>query len=370
MAMASGGVFSKYSHEFQTFSDAGEDLLFRTSDGSFYNREIAPSKVSRPNHKQEPLAYQEVLGKGVIGVDALLKHLGITIEQSTKTLFYTTDQGEVIAAAVRSDYDINELKLCDVAGCTRLKLADEQEVLRLTGATVGYAGLVNLPDRVRLFADDSLKGLHNFETGTNKTDYHAINVNFGRDVPEPAKFYDIKIAKPGDLDPATGEPMQTHKAIEVGNIFSLGTKFSAAFKLAVTDEKGEQHTPIMGCYGIGVSRLMGTIAEVLSDERGLVWPEAIAPAKVYIARLGDKPAVVKAADELYEELLQKGIEVLYDDRDARAGEKFADADLFGVPYRIVISDKLVAEKQFELKSRSTQTSHTLSKSDLFAKFTN
>lgn len=366
MVMASGGVFSKYSHEFQTFSDAGEDLIFKTSNGDYYNREIAPSRVARPNEHAEPQPYEEVLGKGIVGVGALVQHLGIAIEQSTKTLFYTTDQGEVIAAAVRADYDVNELKLCDAAGCNTVQLASEQEVRQLTGATIGYAGLVNLPESLRVFVDDSLDGLCNFETGANKTDYHAINVNFGRDVPKPDAFYDIKIAKPGDLDPKTGEPMHTRKAIEVGNIFSLGTKFSEPFNLTVTDESGALHTLLMGCYGIGISRLMGTIAEVLSDERGLLWPARIAPAAVYLARLGDDPKVVAAADGLYESLSKKGITVLYDDRDTRAGEKFADADLFGVPWRIVVSEKLVAKSEFELKARTSDTTKLLSRHDLLA----
>lgn len=368
--MASGGVFSKYSHEFQTFSDAGEDIIFKVGTGEYFNREIAPSRVARANKKEEPADYQEVLGRGVVGVQALIKHLGITIEKSTKTLFYVTDGGEVIAAAVRSDYDINELKLCDAAGCNKLTLATEAEVQQLTGATVGYAGLVGLPEGLHLFVDDSLKGLCNFETGANKTDYHAINVNFGRDVPEPAQYFDIKIAKPGDLDPATGEPMQTHKAIEVGNIFSLGTKFSTAFNLAVADEAGESHTLIMGCYGIGVSRLMGTIAEILSDDDGLVWPENIAPAKVYIASLGDHSDVIKAADSLYDELTGQGVSVLYDDRAVRPGQKFGDADLFGIPYRVVVSEKLLANQQFELKSRTSEKLNVVNKKDLLAKLGN
>lgn len=368
--MASGGVFSKYSHEFQTFSDAGEDLIFKTGDGNYYNREIAPSKIAEPNKKEAPADLKEVLGKGVVGVEALLRHLGIPIERSTKTLFYETDQGETIAAAVRSDYDINELKLADAAGCSLVKLASEKAVTDITNAKVGFAGLLNFSQGVRLFVDDSLKGLCNFETGTNKTDYHAVNVNFGRDIPEPKEFVDIKIAKSGDLDPTSGEPMEVKKAIEVGNIFSLGTKFSAPFKLAAPDDKGDLQTLIMGCYGIGVSRLMGTIAEVMSDDRGLLWPINIAPAIVYIARLGDTPEVVKAADDLYKELQTKGIDVIYDDRDIRPGEKFADADLFGIPYRVVIGEKLLAQHKYELKRRASQALELLSKNDLLAKLTN
>ncbi|HKU18286.1 MAG TPA: proline--tRNA ligase [Candidatus Saccharimonadales bacterium] len=360
MVLASGGSFSKYSHEFQTFSEAGEDSIFRTEDGTYYNREIAPSKVSRPNKHEAPAEYKEVLGKGVVGVQALLKHLGIPIEKSTKTLIYRTDTGEVIIAAVRSDYDVNELKLCEAAGCNRVSFASEQEVEQLTGASIGYAGLVNLPKGLRVFLDDSLHGLCNFETGANKTGYHAVNVNFGRDVPLPDTFYDIKVAKEGDLEPKTGKVMHTEKAIEVGNIFTLGTKFSAPFDLAVPDESGVQTTVLMGCYGIGVSRLMGTVAELLSDDKGLVWPDSIAPFKVYLARIGASDAVGKKCDELYEHLTRAGVAVLYDDRlEARAGEKFADADLLGIPYRLVVSDKTLASNKFELKKRTEQAAQLL-----------
>lgn len=163
------------------------------------------------------------------------------------------------------------------------------------------------------------------------------------------------------------DELEEVKGIEVGNIFTLGTKFSAPFNLTVDGENGESITPIMGCYGIGVSRVMGTIAELLSDDKGLVWPEAIAPAKVYLAVLGQNDDTRKAADDLYEELRGKGVEVIYDDRDTRPGEKFADADLLGIPYRVVVSDKLVAQEKYELKGRTSDEIELLGKSELIAK---
>ena len=365
MALASGGSFSKYSHEFQTFSDAGEDLIFQTSDGTYHNREIAPSRVAKSNPQEVAVAYQEVEGRGVIGVKALLEHLNMPIEKSTKTFFYTTDTGEIVVAALRSDYEVNTIKLAEVAGCKAFTLTTEEDVKRLTGAEIGYAGLVNLPKDLRIFLDNSLDGLCNFETGANKTGFHAVNVNFDRDVVLPERFYDFKIAREGDLDPATNEPMKAAKAVEVGNIFSLGTKFSQPFDLNVVNEKGQDVTLIMGCYGIGVSRLMGTIVELLSDDKGIVWPEAIAPFKIYLARLGDAPSVVQAADELYNGLTAAGALVLYDDRNIRPGEKFADADLIGVPYRIVISDKTVAAGTYEWKARESDTITQTSKTELY-----
>ncbi len=364
MVLASGGSFSKYSHEFQTFSEAGEDLIFKTSDGIYHNREIAPAKVSKGNEPEEFQTCKEVKGEGVIGVQALLEHLDIPIEKSTKTLVYTTDTDETIMAAVRSDYDINELKLCEAVGCASVSFASDETVKTVTGAEIGYAGLANLPDGVRVFLDDSLNGLCNFETGANKTGYHAINANFDRDVTRPDKFYDFKTAREGDLDPQTSEPMEVKKAIEVGNIFSLGTKFSEPFEVAVPNEQGQVITLVMGCYGIGVSRLMGTIAELFNDNKGLIWPEAVAPARVYLARLGDELAVVEQADQLYENLTDKGVEVLYDDRDLRPGQKFADADLLGIPYRVVVSGKTQAAGVYELKARRADQPEQVNENEL------
>lgn len=365
MVLASGGSFSKYSHEFQTFSEAGEDLIFRTGDSVYHNREIAPAKVSKHNDsEEEPRDYEEVQGEGVIGVQALLKHLNIPIEKSTKTIVYTTDTGETILAAVRSDYDINELKLCEAVGCSSVSLANDETVKAVTGAETGYAGLVNLPEGVRIFLDDSLEGLCNFETGANKTGYHAVNVNFDKDVARPENFYDFKTAQEGDLDPQTGQPMEVKKAIEVGNIFSLGTKFSEPFEVAVPNEQGQPITLVMGCYGIGVSRLMGTIAELFNDDKGLIWPEAVAPARVYLARLGDDAAVVEQADRLYENLTDRGVEVLYDDRDLRPGQKFADADLLGIPYRVVVSAKTQAASTYEFKARQSDQPEQVNENEL------
>ena len=369
LTFASGGMFSQYSHEFQTVTDAGEDTIIQTSDGTWWNQEIAPSRISKPNASEEAAEYKEMELESVIGVQALIKALDIPIEKSTKTLIYTTDTGEHIIAAVRSDYSINQLKLTNIIGCQRLTLATEAVVRELTSAEIGYAGLVHLPKGVGVFMDDSLEGLCNFETGTNKTHYHSINVNFGRDVDIPEKFYDFKESKKGDLDPATDKPLHFAKAAEVGNIFTLKDKFSKPLKLNFTDEQGEERAVLMGCYGIGPSRLVGVITELLSDSKGLVWPVNIAPAVVYLARLGDESHVVEAADKVYSDLQSRGITVLYDDRDARPGEKFADADLMGIPYRVVVSAKTVAANVFEVKARTAAEAQMLTQSELLAVLT-
>ncbi len=351
---ADGGYFTeKFSDEYQTRSNIGEDLVFHVPETELYfNQEVAASQIAQPNPSEELRPLKEIQGDNVVGVKALLEHLHITIEQSTKTLFYVTDDGAFVAVALRSDYEVNEIKLKKVIGCKMLKLADEETVRQRTGAALGYAGLVHLPEEVSFYCDDSLEGLCNFETGANKTGYHAVDVNFGRDVPEPPHFYDFKKTKAGDRHPETGKIYESFKACEVGNIFPLESKYSDALGLFFTDEKGKQHSIIMGCYGIGVSRLVGLLAEQFADEKGLIWPESIAPFRVYLVPLGTSEGVIQAADMMYKNLTEADITVLYDDRDARAGEKFADADLIGLPYRVVVSEKSIANGQCELKRRA------------------
>jgi len=368
---ADGGYFTeRFSDEFQTRSEIGEDLVFHVPDTKlYYNQEVASSRIPRPNPVQIAQDMKEVEGKDIIGVQALLKHLDITIEQSTKTLFYVTDDGNFIAAALRSDYDINEIKLAKVVGCKSLKLADESLVKQKTNAETGYAGLLNLPADIPVYCDDSLDGLCNFETGANRTHYHAVNVNFGRDVPKPKNFYDFKEAKKGDLHPETGKEYEVFTACEVGNIFPLESKYTDALNVYYTDEKGNQHSIIMGCYGIGISRVMGLIAEIFADSKGMVWPESIAPAQVYLAPVGKGSEVSQAAEDVYNYLTAAGIEVLYDDRDMRPGEKFADADLMGLPYRVVVSEKTLAGRQYEVKSRTSDEVELLDKDGMLKRVT-
>ena len=353
--LASGGDFTKdYSHEFQTICETGEDTIFyaKSADISF-NKEVAPSlapKVSSQDEKILPL--EDVLGEGIIGVEELARVLKIPVEKTTKTLIFETDTGQIIAAAVRGGYDINEEKLIKIIGCKTLKLASKDIVRKITGAEVGYAGVINLPKEVKVYFDDSTASRKNFEMGSNKTNYHSINVNFGRDLEEPKEFYDFKIAKEGDIYPLTGEVYEVYKVCEVGNIFPLGTKFSKAFGYTYTDEKGMQQPVYMGSYGIGPSRVMGVLVEKFADDKGLVWPENVAPFKVHLIGLDlqDKK-VLDEAERIYKLLQAEGIEVLFDDRvGTQAGAKFADADLIGIPYRVVISKK--TGDKIEIKKRS------------------
>lgn len=369
LTLASGGSFSKYSHEFQTECDAGEDLIFydKASD-TYYNREVAPSRMPVRNKKAEAVDLHEVKAEGVIGVEALCRQFGIDIEHTTKTLIFTTDDKRTIFACLRGDYEVNDIKLSEAVGCSEVKLADQAAVTELCGCDIGYAGILHIPEGVEVVYDDSLDGLCNFETGMNKQGYHASGVNFGRDVDAPKQFHDIKLAKDGDLDPISGKPFRVFKAAEVGNIFTLGTKFSKALNLTFTDETGAEHPVLMGSYGIGPARVMGVVAELMSDEKGLVWPAQIAPAQVHIVRIGDDEDSVRVADELYDSLGKKGISALYDDRAGRVGEMLADADLMGIPLRAVVSERSIKAGGVEVTQRQSGATEILSPDALIAKF--
>ncbi len=365
ITLASGGDFTKdFSHEFQTECEAGEDLVFKVkSTGVCYNREITPSQAPEFKTNEEPKKMEMIKGEGVIGVNDLVEFLKIEVERTTKTLVYKTDQGDFLLAAVRGDYAINEEKLCKVAGVERVELAKAEEVKKIIGAEIGYIGIVNVPEKVKVIMDDSLKGRTNFEAGSNKTDYHVVNVNFGQDLEAPDEFFDIKTAKEGDLFPETGEQYEVFKGAEVGNIFPLNTKFSEAFDYRFTDKDGQKKIVYMGSYGIGSTRAMGVIVEKLHDERGIIWPEVIAPYKVHLISIGEN----EEARKLYEKLQRAGVEVLFDDRDMSPGGKFAEADLIGCPYRVVISSKTLEKGKLEVKKRAEKEVEFLSEAELLEK---
>ncbi len=351
VTFAAGGAFTEFSHEFQTITDAGEDEIYvdiQTKD--VYNKEIAPSKIPHPNEKEEFLTREDCNLAGIIGVDALVESLKIPIEKTTKTLIFQADN-RIIVAAVRGDYSINEFKLKKVAKCENLALATESQVKNLTGSEIGYAGIIDLPKNTEIYFDDSLDGLCNFETGSNNTGFHSININFGVDVEYPKSFFDIKEVKEGDINPNSGNLYKIYKTAEVGNIFNFGTQKCEEMDLYYKGEDGKSIPVFLGSYGIGITRLMGVIAEKMSDDKGLVWPESIAPFQVHLLTFGKNENVFREAENLYHDLKNAGIEVLFDDRDLGPGQKLNDADLIGIPYRIVVSEKAAENGGVEIKKR-------------------
>ncbi len=258
VASDNGYIGGEYCHEFICDSDVGESRYFATTDNSYAAHEdIAEFEKYREKSDEALKPIEEVKGEGIIGVEELAKFLKIPVEKTTKTILFETETGQVIAAAVNGIYDVNETKLKHIVGCAELKLASEETVKKVTGAEVGYAGILNLPKQVKVILDDSLKGRKNFECGANRTDYHSINVNFGRDLPEPDKFYDIAMARPGDFAIGTQKKLVEKRGIEVGNIFQLGYHYTNLMKGAeYTDKQGSKQKYYMGCYGIGIGRTM------------------------------------------------------------------------------------------------------------------
>lgn len=366
VASDNGYIGGEYCHEFIVPSEVGESRYFTTEDGSYAAHEDVAQFVKYHEESDEELKpIQEVEGKGIVGVEELAKFLNIPVEKTTKTILFETEKGEIIAAAVAGIYDVNESKLKHVIGCAELNLASPETVMRVTGAEVGYAGFINLPEEVKVVLDESVKGRKNFEVGANHTNFHTINANFGRDFPEPQQYFDIAMARPGDEAPGNQGKLVEQRGIEVGNIFQLGYHYTNLMHGAeYTDEQGHRQKYYMGCYGIGIGRTMAAIVEKHHDDKGLIWPDTLAPAQVYLIRLGDKPEVSKQAEDLYQRLTSADIQVLYDDRDMRAGEKFADADLLGIPHRVVISDNTVANNSYEWKRRTAQSAEQVSLENL------
>ncbi len=360
-----GYIGGDYCHEFVVENEVGESRYLTDGTGYSAHEDVARfmlEPIKKLDEEQKPM--EGVLGKGIIGVEELAKFLEIPVESTTKTILFETDKREVIAAAVRGGFDINETKLIHIAKCHRLKLASVETVRKVTGAEVGYAGVLNLPKEVKVYFDETCANRVNFEMGANRTDYHTINVNFGRDLEEPEEFYDFKMAKEGYLSP-NGKLLKAKKGIEVGNIFQLGFHYSSKMKGAsFKDAKGEEKPYYMGCYGIGLARTMATIVEVFHDEKGIIWPESVAPYQVHLIGLGlEDDKVKQEAENVYKLLQVEGIEVLYDDReDASAGAKFADADLIGIPYRVVISKK--TGDKLEVKKRSEKETSFVSLGEL------
>ena len=360
VALASGGDFTKnFSHEFQVKLEAGEDVLFHVpSKNLTFNREVAPSQAPKLGHDKVEMLDKKELNHEAHGVAAIAKEIGIKTEDTTKTMLYENEKGEIIAAAVRGGYEIDEIKLKKITNSETLTLANAAAVEK-AGTIVGYVGAHGLHKDVKVYWDESTKDRKNFEIGGNKKDLHLYNVNWGRDIEEPKEFFDFKVAKDGDLYPETGEAYEVFKAAEVGNIFPLETKFSKAFNYNFIDENNQPGIVYMGSYGIGSSRIMGVLVEKFHDDKGIIWPEAVAPFHVHLLGFNlDDEAIMNRATEIYDTLTEKGIEVLFDDRNKGPGEKFADSDLIGIPHRLVVSRK--TGEQVEYKSRNSNEAKMVS----------
>lgn len=353
----SGAIGGDYNHEFMVESSSGEDkILVCQRCGYAANVDRAASQVSATDEKTELWQpRKDIEGKGIIGVEELSSFLGISVQKTTKTMIYKTDSAEVVAVMIRGDREINEVKLKKILGAAQVVLADADTVRRVTGAEVGYAGPIGLPEEVRLVADLTCQGRVNFEAGTNRTDYHSINLNFGRDLPLPL-FVDVCRAQGGDRCASCAEGiLETRTAIEWGHIFNQGHFYTKPHGATYVDASGSPALLWMGAYGIGIGRSLATIVETHHDERGIIWPRSVTPFHAHLIDLarGNRTRAV----EIYDACRRTGFDVLLDDRECSAGEKFAEADLIGVSVRLVVSDKTAG--QIEWKERSNSKAELL-----------
>jgi prolyl-tRNA synthetase len=366
VAADSGAIGGSESQEFVVLAETGEDTILYCSQCDYAaNQERAESRLEQFPQDPEQKPMEAVFGEGLIGVEPLAKFLNIPVWKTTKTLIYDADD-KVVAVAVRGDCEVNELKVANFLGCKRLRLASADTIKRLTDAEVGYAGPIGLPPSVRIIADHSVANRVNFECGANKTNYHNINVNFGRDLPVP-EFGDFKLAKAGEGCPSCGAALQSARGIEVGHIFELGTKYSETLSCRFLDAQGKSQPVIMGCYGIGISRMAAAWIEQNHDDKGIIWSRQIAPFDVHLIGLNLEDATVNTeVERIYNQLRSEGFQVLFDDRPSRAGEKFSDADLMGIPARITISKRALEQQKLEFKWRKEKQAQLLSFDEVLA----
>ena len=349
-----GSIGGHASHEFMVLADTGEDqIACCTSCDYAANVELAPVIYS-PDHSNaqpsQPMAKVNTPGKRT--VEEVTEFLGISSTQLVKTLILVADERPA-AALLRGDHELNEVKLRHLLGVEDLELADSATVREITGAPVGFAGPVGLPGDLKIVADQDLVDLKDFVTGANETDTHYTGVNWERDVPRP-EFADIRVITEKDPCPRCGGKIELKRGIEVGHIFKLGTKYSKAMGATYLDADGKERPIVMGCYGIGVGRTMAAAIEQNHDKDGIIFPKSIAPFEVIISLVNVKDTVMmEAAEDIYNGLMAQGIEVLLDDRRERPGVKFKDADLIGIPLRIVVGKRLKETNEVEIRDRAT-----------------
>ena len=355
-----GAIGGNVSHEFHVLADSGEDAI-AFSDESDYaaNVEMAPSLPQPDNRPTAGVELQQVSTPDVRSIGQLTEFLGIDPSQCAKTLLVEGDDGHAVALVIRGDHDLNPIKAAKLPGvASPLQMATAETIRATAGCGAGFIGPVGL--ECVIFADHATRNMSDFVTGANSEDTHLQGVNWARDLAEP-EFVDIRNVVEGDVSPDGHGTLSIARGIEVGHVFQLGAKYSEALGATVLDEDGRERQMLMGCYGIGVTRFVAAAIEQNHDENGIIWPEPIAPFQVALIpiNLHKSPRVREAAETLYADLTARGIEVVFDDRKARPGVKFADCDLLGIPHRIVIGERALDDEQVEYKHRRDSESGRL-----------
>ena len=348
----SGPIGGDASHEFMALADNGEDTVLYCKDCGYAanqeKAEIGCRELVAGDVPKQPL--QKVPTPGAATIEQVTKFLKCPAQQMIKTLIYAGD-GKPIAVLLRGDHDANEGKVRRAAGASKVELADPKMIEQVTGAPVGFAGPVGLKQPIPIYADRDVEKIVNGITGANQAETHLTGVNYGRDF-QVAGFADLRNAVDGDPCPQCSSKLAIRHAIEIGHVFKLGTKYSDALSARFLDQTEQLKPIIMGCYGIGINRIIAALIETCHDDNGIIWPMTLAPYEVLISPVKvTDPATKDATERLYGELTAAGIEVLLDDRDVRAGVKFKDADLIGIPLRVVIGERGLKEGKLEMKWR-------------------
>jgi prolyl-tRNA synthetase len=374
VAADTGAIGGDASHEFQVIADTGEDAIVYCADTDYAaNIELAEALPLIAVREAAVQNLEKVATPGKSTCADVAAFLGLPIERTVKSLVLATDEPAAEGAQakttiwlllVRGDHDMNEIKVGKLEGLkTAWRFATEVEIEKTFGCRPGYLGPVGLakPGEVKVIADRTVARMSDFVCGANEAGFHFTGVNWGRDLPEPDLVADIRNVRAGDPSPDGKGVLSIQRGIEVGHVFYLGTKYSKAMNASYLDEAGKPQVMEMGCYGIGVTRILGAAIEQNHDERGIIWPASIAPFEVVLCPIGAdrSPEVAQAAQQLHDDLAAAGIDVMLDDRGERPGAMFADWELIGIPHRVVISARGLAEGLLEYRGRRDEQASTL-----------
>ncbi len=364
---AGGGIGGFDTKEFMVISPSGEDvMLYCPADGYAANLELATSTLE-PVFDRDDISgeLEEFATPGVSTIEQLAQFEGgAAPEHQIKTLIYVADEQPVLLL-LRGDHQLNEAKAASALEAATLRAATADEIFDLMGAHPGSLGAVGVAKR-RIFADEALRNRAKMTTGANKNGFHIRGVDVARDL-VVEKFADVREAREGEMSPRGGGALQSAKCIEIGHVFKLGNKYSQAMKAEFLDGNGKSQILEMGCYGIGVSRIMAAVAEASRDERGPIWPASLAPFEVHLLLLDKDETTKSLAENLYRELQNAGVDVLFDDRNERPGAKFADADLMGIPVRIMAGRTTKENGDFEIRTRAGQDAETVAQGEVVAR---
>ena len=370
VAADTGAIGGSASHEFHVLADSGEDAI-AFSDSSEYaaNTEMAEALAPAAPRAAPSEQLRKIETPWQRTCEEVAKLMGLELSRTVKSVALIGEQGFVLAL-VRGDHAVNEVKLAKLPGLAEYRLANEAEILEHLGSEPGFLGPINPRKNIFIIADRSVAAMSDFVVGANEKGLHLAGVNWGRDLPEPDRVADLRTVLAGDASPDGHGNLSIARGIVVGHVFQLGQKYAEAMGATVLDAEGKAQVMYMGCYGIGVSRIVAAAIEQNFDEQGIAWPEPMAPWQVTVCVINPKAdvAVSAAAAALHEELQARGVEACLDDRGLRPGGMFADMELIGIPHRVVVSERGLAAGSFEYRARRESESRQLSRDEVFALF--